>query len=54
MLLNVVSHYDLSFLSMSVWVSKTNLDEGGGGGWAEFYPGCFRDVLTFFQLCKAP
>ena len=47
-LLNVVSHYDLSVLSMSVMsLQKKSLD--GVGWWSALYPRFF-DFLIFFTL----
>ena len=49
-LLNVVSHYDLSVLSMSVMgFQKTKLDMGVNG-WDELYP----VIFGIFKLCQAP
>ena len=37
-LLKVVGYYDLSVLSMSVWVSQKKSLDRGVGGWGELYP----------------
>ena len=46
--------YDLSVLSMSVSVSKQNLDTGVGwvSGWGEIYPGFFGGFLEFSTFAK--
>ena len=50
-LLKVVSHYDLSVLSMSVMGFQKSLYIGVGG-WVEVYPDFIW--VKFFLLCKVP
>ena len=49
-LLNVVSYYDLSVLSMSVMGFQKSLDGGWVGGWGELYPSLLWICGIFFTL----
>ena len=52
-LLKVVSHYDLSVLSMSVMGFQKKVRMGGWvGGWGELYPSIFWILGIFLTLKK--